>query len=269
MVVEDDCIDHGPEWHVYEPDDRSRTRVGAPATKLICDNGLSTRIGHGNRDSNGNTLAQSKQYRMNRLRKWNQRYRLRGSRDRNLSQALGEIERMAAALGLPESTQETASVIYRRALEEELLPGRSIEGMATASLYAAARHERLPRTPEEFARVSRVERRRITRAFRYLSNQLGLATEPADAAQYLPRLSSDLELEEDTIQQARGLLDRAKERNIHSGKSPSGLAAAAVYAASQLTDEKVTQEALSESATVTKLTIRNRYPELLELEREP
>jgi transcription initiation factor TFIIB len=268
MVVEDGCIDHGPEWHVYESDDRSQTRVGAPATTLICDNGLSTRIGHSNRDSNGNTLAQRKQYRMNRLRKWNQRYRLRGSRDRNLSQALGEIERMAAALGLPESTQETASVIYRRALDEELLPGRSIEGMATASLYAAARHERLPRTPDEFDTVSRVERRRITRAFRYLSNELDLATEPADAVQYLPRLAADLDLEEGTIQRARRLLDRATERNIHSGKSPSGLAAAAVYAASKLTGQEVTQQDLSDSATVTKLTIRNRYPELLDLARE-
>lgn len=264
MVVEDDRIDHGPEWHVYEPEDRSKTRVGAPETQLVPDKGLSTRIGRQNKDSYGNTLKERKKYRMNRLRKWNRRYSSRGSKDRNLSQALDEIERIAAALGLTESAKETASVIYRRALDDDLLPGRSIEGMATAALYAAARHERLPRTLDEFSSVARVERRRIARAFRYLSRQLELATEPADPVQFLPRLGSELDLPEETVQRAQELLEHGKENNVHSGKSPSGLAAAAMYAASKLTDQAVTQKELSDAANVTKLTIRNRYPELLE-----
>jgi len=65
---------------------------------------------------------------MQRLRTWNERFRTRDSKERNLKQALGEIDRMASALGLPENVRETASVIYRRALDDDLLPGRSIEG---------------------------------------------------------------------------------------------------------------------------------------------
>ena len=41
---------------------------------------------------------------------------------------------MASALGLPETVRETASVIYRRALEEDLLPGRSISPSACLRL---------------------------------------------------------------------------------------------------------------------------------------
>jgi transcription initiation factor TFIIB len=47
-----------------------------------------------------------------------------------------------------------------------------------------------------------------------------------------------------------------------------GLAAAAVYAASLLTNEKVTQSEVSEVANISEVTIRNRYHELLEAEEE-
>jgi transcription initiation factor TFIIB len=43
-----------------------------------------------------------------------------------------------------------------------------------------------------------------------------------------------------------------------------GLAAAAVYAAALLTNEKVTQSQVSDVANISEVTIRNRYKELLE-----
>jgi transcription initiation factor TFIIB len=47
-----------------------------------------------------------------------------------------------------------------------------------------------------------------------------------------------------------------------------GLAAAAVYAASLLTNEKTTQAAVSDVADISEVTIRNRYHELLEAEEQ-
>ena len=54
-----------------------------------------------------------------------------------------------------------------------------------------------------------------------------------------------------------------------SGKSPVGIAAAAVYAAALLTNEKVTQSQVSDVADISEVTIRNRYKELLEAEDLP
>jgi transcription initiation factor TFIIB len=45
-----------------------------------------------------------------------------------------------------------------------------------------------------------------------------------------------------------------------------GLAAAAVYAAALLTNDKVTQSEVGEVASISEVTIRNRYKELLEAE---
>jgi transcription initiation factor TFIIB len=59
---------------------------------------------------------------------------------------------------LPKNVRETASVIYRRTLEDDLLAGRSIEGVAPASLYAAARQAGTPRSLDEIVAVSRSTR---------------------------------------------------------------------------------------------------------------
>jgi transcription initiation factor TFIIB len=269
LVVEEDEIDRGPEWRAFDSAEKDeKSRVGAPTTKMMHDEGLSTNIGWQDKDAYGNSLSSRQRQKMQRLRTWNERFRTRDSKERNLKQALGEIDRMASALGLPESVRETASVIYRRALDADLLPGRSIEGVATASLYAAARQASTPRSLDEVSKVSRVGKDEIARTYRYVVRELGLEIEPADPKSYLPRFVSELQLPDEVERRARELLDTAAEAGVHSGKSPVGLAAAAIYAASLLCNEKVTQNEVSEVANISEVTIRNRYHELLEAEKD-
>ncbi|WP_336134761.1 transcription initiation factor IIB [Natronomonas amylolytica] len=269
LVVEEDEIDRGPEWRAFDSAEKDeKSRVGAPTTNMMHDKGLSTNIDWRDQDAYGNSLSSNQRQKMQRLRKWNERFRTRDSKERNLKQALGEIDRMASALGLPDNVRETASVIYRRALDENLLPGRSIEGVSTASVYAAARQAGVPRSLDEVAGVSRVEKSEIARTYRYVVRELGLEVQPADPESYVPRFASDLDLSDEAENRARKLLQNAKEQGVHSGKSPVGLAAAAVYAASLLTNEKTTQAAVSEVADISEVTIRNRYHELLEAEQD-
>ncbi len=268
LVVEEDSVDRGPEWRAFDAAEKDqKSRVGAPTTNMMHDKGLSTNIDWRDKDAYGNALSTKQRQKMQRLRKWNERFRTRDSRERNLKQALGEIDRMASALGLPETVRETASVIYRRALEADLLPGRSIEGVSTAAVYAAARQAGVPRSLDEITDVSRVGKSEIARTYRYVVRELGLEVAPADPESYVPRFASSLDLSEESERRARQLLQNAKEEGVHSGKSPVGLAAAAVYAAALLTNEKTTQAAVSDVADISEVTIRNRYHELLEAEQ--
>ena len=267
LVVEEEGIDRGPEWRAFDSQEKDeKSRVGAPTTNTMHDKGLSTNIDWRNKDAYGNSLGSRQRQKMQRLRKWNERFRTRDAKERNLKQALGEIDRMASALGLPDNVRETASVIYRRALEEDLLPGRSIEGVATSCVYAAARQAGVPRSLDEINDVSRVDKDEIARTYRYVIRELGLEVKPADPASYVPRFASSLELSDEAQHRARELLENAKQKGVHSGKSPVGLAAAAVYAAALLTNEKTTQAKVSEVADISEVTIRNRYHELPEAE---
>lgn len=270
LVVAEKHVDRGPEWRAYDGGERTnRSRVGAPTSRLLHDKGLSSHISWENRDSYGNALNARQRRRMSRLRTWDERFRTRDSKARNLKQALGEIQRMGSALGLPEDVEETASVIYRRALAADLLPGRTIEGIATASLYAAARQHDQPRSITEVAAVSRIEEMEFKRAYRYIVRELGLAVQPANPLQYVGRIVSELDIEPETERLARELLETADGTGTFNGKNPVGLAGAAVYAATQLTGTHLTQDVVSDAAEVSNVTIRNRYQELLDVyERE-
>ncbi len=265
LVVDEQAIDRGPEWRAFNSQERdNKSRVGSPTNKMLHDDGLSTNIDWRNRDGYGNQLGSKQREKMQRLRKWHQRTKTQDSRDRNLKHALGEIERMSSALGLPRDVRETASMIYRRCLDDDMLPGRSIEGMSTASLYAASRMEGIPRSLKEMERVSRVDEKEIGRAYRYIDRELKLGIGPSDPAKYIPRFAADLDgISTDTERLARRLVKNVKDAELHSGKTPPGIAAAALYMAGKLYGEAPTQEELADVTGVTEVTIRERYQDII------
>ncbi|NUC71989.1 transcription initiation factor IIB [Haloterrigena sp. SYSU A558-1] len=266
LVVVDETIDYGPEWRAFtEAEREDRSRAGAPTTELLHDKGLTTTIDWRDRDAAGRMIEAGQRDRARRLRMWQQRAQVGDARERNLRQALGELSRMASALGVPRSVQEIASTLYQEALDADLLRGRSIEGIATAALYAACRQEDVPRSLDELARVSRVDRRRIGRAYRYIAQELELAIEPIDPELFLPRFCSALELGEETRREAQLIVDVTAEEGLHSGRSPVSIAAAAVYLAARRCGRDRSQEEVADVAQVTVPTVRHRYQEQAEV----
>jgi transcription initiation factor TFIIB len=262
LVLDDEQIDHGPEWRSFSQTERDeKSRVGSPMSEMMHDRGLTTTIGWQNQDAYGRSLSSEKRSQMHRLRKWQQRIRTQDAKERNLQHALDEIDRMASALGVPDSPREMASVMYRRALSEDLLVGRSIGAVATAVLYAACRQENIPRSLSEITPVSRVDRKEIGRCYRYVSRELELEIEPADPKQYVPRFASKLDVGTEIQEKAKEVIEVSTEAGLLSGKSPTGFAAAAIYSASLLCNDRVTQQAVADAANVTEVTIRNRYQE--------
>ncbi len=268
VVVEQQQIDHGPDWRAFNQKDKNKkSRVGAPKTKMMHDEGLSTTIDWKDKDAYGRSLSNKRKKQMDRLRKWQRRISTKDSKERNLRFALGEIDRMASSLDIPESTREVASVIYRRALNEELIPGRSIEAVAASALYAACRQDNIPSSLDEIVSASRVDEQEVARTYRYISRELGLKIGPTDPSEFVPKYASKLNLSEETQRKAIEIIEKSAEEGLLSGKSPTGYAAAAIYLASILCNEKRTQKEVGEVANITEVTIRNRYHEQAEIIR--
>ncbi|ERG95624.1 transcription initiation factor IIB family protein [Haloquadratum walsbyi] len=265
LIITEDEIDRGPEWRAFDANERDKkARVGSPTTTLMHDKGLSTNIGWQNKDAHGQSVSAEKRRKLKRLRTWNERIRTQGSKDRNLKHALGEIDRMASALGIHQTTRETASMIYRQALKADLLPGRSIEAVATAVLYASSRMDGVARSIDEVATVSRVPTLEIKRTYRYIIRELDIQIPPTNPIEYIGRFASAVGCDDETKRRARALIQQATSKGVHSGKHPVGIAASALYAAGQLCDAKLTQSEISKAADVSEVTIRNRYREILE-----
>ena len=265
FVITEKIMDMGPEWRAFDQEQRERRgRVGAPMTFTIHDKGLSTMIDWRDRDSHGKDLTPKRRAQIYRLRKWQRRIRVSDATERNLAFALSEVDRMSSHLGLPRNVREAAAVIYRRAVEERLIRGRSIEGVAAAALYAACRECKVPRTLDEIADVSRVSKKEIGRSYRFISRELLIHLRPTSPVDYIPRFGSELGLSGEVQSKAIELLKEATKKGLTSGRGPTGVAAAAIYIASVFCGERRTQRDVADVARVTEVTVRNRYKELCE-----
>ena len=263
LVIDQDFIDHGPEWRAFDSEQREkRARTGAPMTYTIHDKGLSTMIGWQNRDSYGKSIPTRNRAQLYRLRKWQRRVRISDATERNLAIALSELDRMASGLSLPRTVRETAAMIYRKAALKKLVRGRSIDGIAAASLYAACRQCHVPRTLDEISRVTPVSRKEIGRNYRYVARELSLKLLPTTPQDYISRFCSELKLSSDVQAKTLDIIREAANKELTSGRGPTGIAAASIYIASVLCGERRTQREVADVAGVTEVTIRNRYKEL-------
>ena len=265
LVIDEDLIDHGPEWRAFDSDQREkRARTGAPMTYTIHDKGLSTIIDWKNRDSYGKSIPTRNRAQLYRLRKWQRRVRISGATERSLAIALSGLDRLASSMSLPRTVRETAAMIYRKAALKKLVRGRSIEGVTAASLYAACRQCNVPRTLDEISNTAHISRKEIGRTYRYISRELELKLMPTSPQDYISRFCSVLKLSADVQAKTLEILQEAARRELTSGRGPTGIAAASIYIASVLCGERRTQREVAETAGVTEVTIRNRYKELAE-----
>ncbi len=264
-VLEENIIDFGPEWRAYDAEQRkSRARVGSPIKYTRANKGLTTEIDTFNRDYRNVKIKGTLKSKVKKLRKWHKRSSISNSLERNLSIALQELNRICAALDIPENLREQAALLYRKSVEKGMIRGRLIESVVAAIIYIICRKYGIPRTMEEISEYSGVEERDIGRTFRFLKKDLNIEIPLSTPEQYVPRFASELGLPGEAQEIALKVLEEAKKRGLISGKGPVGIAAASIYIATQIMKIKKTQKEVADVAKVTEVTIRNRYRELKE-----
>ncbi|EIJ65838.1 putative transcription initiation factor IIB [Candidatus Nitrosopumilus salaria BD31] len=258
LVVTDKIAETGAEWRSFSNDESNRTRVGAGTSLTMHDMGLSTIIGAANKDSTGKPLSASVRSSIERLRTWDSRTQAHSSADRNLRQALNEMDKLKDKLALTDSVVEKAAYIYRKAMEKKLVRGRSIQGLVAACLYASCRNTETPRTLDDIAKGINIRRKDVARCYRLIFRELELKMPVVDPVKGVSRIASIAELSEKSKRKAIVILNQAKEIGMVAGKDPMGIAAAALYLACISTGETKSQKDISIASGVTEVTIRNR-----------
>ncbi len=263
LVVKEKIVETGPEWRSFSNEEKDhRSRTGLPTSVAMHDMGLATMIGGVNKDASGKSLSGSMKSTVERMRTWDRRSQAHESADRNLRQAFSELRRFSDKLSVSEAVTEKAAYIYRKALERNLVRGRSITVIIAASLYAACRDREIPRTLKDLAAASNVKKKDIARSYRLLLNEMDIKMPVVDAAKCVSKIASRAGISEKTQRRALELLNRAEQTRIRAGKAPMGLAASALYIACILESEQMTQGDVAEAAGVTEVTIRNRSKSL-------
>lgn len=108
-------------------------RVGGPVNHLLSDGGIgSTVIGKASKGDAGG-LVQTLQ-----------RIGNTGGADRAMVAASGVIAKLCDRLGLPKSIKDYASELFKRAMDQGLVKGRSHSANCAAAIMLASRYDRLP-----------------------------------------------------------------------------------------------------------------------------
>ena len=259
IVITDKIVDASAEWRSFSNEGGTDpTRTGAPTSLTMHDRGLSTIIGTVNKDASGKPLSTSMKSTIERLRTWDSRSQTNSSADRNLRQALNEMNKLKDKLALTDTVIEKAAYIYRKALEKKLVRGRSIQGLVAACLYAACRNTETPRTLQDIAKGMDIKKKDIARCYRLVFRELELKMPVVDPVKGVSRIASIAGLTEKTKRKAIQILNQAKDIGLVAGKDPMGIAAASLYLACISTKEIKSQKEISIASGITEVTIRNR-----------
>lgn len=258
-VVDESKIDTSREYRAFDAKGtEKKERVGSSITYTKADKGMSTKIGN---NSEMNKVSSKKRGQYYRLKKWDNR---RESDEDALQKGLNILDRLTFELNLPDSVKEEAGRLYEKCHQEDLIKGKSREASIAALIYLVARNQNVPRTQSEISDATGVKERKMNKTYRNIARELDLKIRPADPKNFIPRYQEKLDLSGEVGAHARSLIKDAMEKGATSGRSPSSTAAAALYIAALLEDEKVSQRDIGDVAHVTQTTVRKTYRHIAE-----
>ncbi len=260
-VLEDHVIDQGPEWRVFSPEDKvSRSRIGAPLTSIVHDKGLTTYIGRVSR-----RLSDYQRRKALKLQEINRRLRV-SPKDRRLVNMLSELNNATGRLGLPARVRETAAAILRKLYEKHTIRRPQLPSYLAAAIYIACKISNVTsKTKEEIMSILDVNSKEFWNAYRKIRDEvLKRPLRPSKPMDYVARITSKLGLPDHITTLAYKLSVLMTRHGLTDGKGPIGVAAATVYVAAVVLDEKKTQREVADAAGVTEVTVRNRYKDIVD-----
>ncbi len=262
-VISEKALETQAEWRAFTTDEvNDRSRTGMPTSLARHDKGLATIIGRANKDASGQVLDAAMRTTMERLRTWDFRTQAHTSTDRNLRQAFEHLDKLKDKLGLSDAIIEKTAYIYRKAQENGMVRGRTINSVLAASLYIACRELEVSRTLKDIAAISNIKRKELARMYRLMFFKLDVKIPMVDPLKCIAKISNKINLSEKTKRQAIIIMNDVTKKEISAGKDPMGIAATVLYLSCLKNDEYRSQIDIASAAGVTEVTIRNRFKDL-------
>ena len=185
-----------------------------------------------------------------------------GVTDRNLSDALDELDSLSRRLSVPEQVVDEAVDVCRKGIERGLVNSKHIPQISASCLYVACREREVPTTLDDVAAASGIGRKELARFYRMLVTELDVKMPVASPAEYVALVGARAGASADVQAKALVIVSKAEKAGVTAGRYPKGLAASALYIASTLEGRRLTQKDAAEAAGVTEATVRKEYQRL-------
>jgi len=247
--------------------DAEHSSNNEPTSSMMYDISLSTVIDKKNVDASGKQISGG--FEMEKLRRLNKFTISNDSKIRNLNKAMTDIRRITGILGFGNSIAERASYIYRKALNKDLIRGRSITGISVAAIYIACKDFGIAFPIDKIGEhVENLNKKTTVHYYKFLLRQMKMSVGIQEPSQNVSKIAAKAKLGGRTQRRALEILSQVGEDPMVIGKKPISLAAAALYMAALETKEYTTQLRLAVAAEITTITIRKRYLEIVQVLKE-
>lgn len=245
---------------------RLRDKGGdANMSLALHDLGLSTSISNSYKDAHGVAMEPKHRQHMFRLKRLDKFATADRSRRRSVLAASFLLNTIKHKLGLSEVIAQKAGYNYGKAVSMQLVKGRSIKGMAVASMYLACREFNAPKSIGELSMVIDADPRFSRRCFNILLRTFKVSPSKVNSDAYLNRAANILGIRGKSYRRALDILNVVKGHHSSQGKNPRAIAAASIYlATSEFKDHSITMAKLAITLDVSVVALRKRIADILE-----
>lgn len=269
LVVDEQRIDHGPEWRSSDAPHTEPNRAAMGVDRTRHDNGIGT-SGYDPSPTKDSSLAAKRKQMLESS--------TASKKEREQIKALRDIKQAGSALDLPEFAIDQACVLFKKFHNAGDHIGYSLGNMAAAALYAAGRvaelgvtHKAVLQqfgwTDESDEAQNALSPSRLFEQVHRLSELVEIELPITTPAVYVPRVAGELGADSETVTIARQIAERVEgEPFATSGASPTCIAAAIVYEAFIVSsvDDKESQKAIAEAADVSRPAMRRHWKTITE-----
>ena len=231
-------FDSGPQWTRYNPKSPARKQ-----SKNIENEGISSKT----------------------IMKWQRETRTGNLASRSILLASEEIERISDEIKITDSIKESALEIFSSSSKSGLVRGRSSEKVAAASIYTACRMANVPRTLDEIADKSNLNRNELSRLHKLIVRKLKLKVGFTNIGNLLPRFATKLALNKNIQNDAQDIIELVESSDYRQGISPAALLGAALYISCKNNKIRRSQLEIAKAVGTSEVTLRNRAKEILSL----
>jgi transcription initiation factor TFIIB len=181
---------------------------------------------------------------------------------RNLKKATWEINRICSTIGLSWQIAERAAYFYRKALQKNLIKGRSIAGFVSASIYLACKERNVPRTIDEISKAANLDKPFAIHCYKILVDEMQIEPPISDPFRNITKISGRAGIDERISRRAREILSLVSNHAQVTGKNPLVLAAAALYLATTEQNLGYSKTTIANAAEISTISLRKRLADI-------
>ena len=185
------------------------------------------------------------------------------STERNIVLTLYNITRIVFALSLSEKVLLEATHIYRELAKKCSFKGKPIRALSSAIVYIASKKAGQPCGLREIAHAVNVPSKKVFKCCKFVLSHFNETASAVNIEAYVHRICMLLGLKNQTMEIVDKIMKKVCPSGYKNGKSLASLVSAAIYVASKLMEDSVTQREIAEKTRVTEATIRARYKEIV------